>query len=195
MTETRTPTATRCPVRLLDAGRRFAGIFAAGLALALLTASGGPAPRAHAGGPSAPTHELRVVLDPDSGRIEARSEIDLQTPAPRMPDILLHPRMSVRSVRLDGQEVRFTFEGGRLVPLTAGLPLAAPARLSIEYEGLFPEPVPTPQFGSDNPAPESRRASPRAASSCRAAAAGTPSCRTGRSWSAWRSMPRKAFSP
>lgn len=148
MTETRTPTATRRPVRLPDAGRRYAAIFAAGLALALLTALGGPAPRAHAGGTPVPAHELRVVLDPDSGRIEARSEIDLQTSG--IPRILLHPRMSVRSVRLDGQEMRFTFEGGRLT-LAAAPPPAASARLSIEYEGRFPEPVPTPQFGSDNP--------------------------------------------
>lgn len=150
MTETRTPTAMPGPVRIAGVGGRPVRILAAAaLALSLLLAARGAAPEAHASEPAGTVHELRVVLDPDSGRIAARSVIDLQTSG--IPRILLHPRMSVRSVRLDGQEARFTFEGGRLVPLAAGLPHAAPARLSIEYGGHFPKPVPTPQFGSDNP--------------------------------------------
>jgi hypothetical protein len=95
-------------------------------------------------------HELRVVLEPETGRITGQSDIALPPGSGGVPDILLHPRMSVRSVNLDGQPARFSFAAGRLRP-EPDPSRPAPTRLAVEFEGRFPDPVPTAQFGSDNP--------------------------------------------
>lgn len=145
-TQARTDRASQRSCR----GRRTLGCVLWGLILALLAADAGPVFAERATKADEPAHELRVTLDPETGRIAGRSEIALPAGTRRMPDILLHPRMTVNDVRLDGEPVRFSFNGGLLRPHPDPA-RPAPARLTIEYRGLFPEPVPTAQFGSDNP--------------------------------------------
>jgi hypothetical protein len=107
-----------------------------------------PGARAAASPAGQAVQELRIDLDPRTGRIEGRSVLRLPAGS-GVPDILLHPRMTVKSVRLGGRAADFRFEGGIL--RIAPTPGAKAADISLEYAGSFPEPVPTPQFGSDNP--------------------------------------------
>lgn len=94
--------------------------------------------------------ELRVILDPETGGIAGHSLIRLPGDAAWPPDILLHPRMTVRSVSVDGSLARFRFRDGRLRMEDAPAGKRG-TEVTVEYEGRFPEPVPTPRFGSDNP--------------------------------------------
>ena len=113
--------------------------------LAVLALAAGPA----LAGETA-RQDLRIALDPKTGGIEGQSVIRLPAGLAEMPDIRLHPGLTVRSVSVDGRAAPFRFQGGRLlldrVPSTG-----AGAAITVEYGGAFPEPVPTPEFGSDNP--------------------------------------------
>lgn len=130
-------------------GPRWLGVLVASLLilplLAALALTSGPALAGVAA-----QQDLRIVLDPQTGGIEGRSVIRLPAGLTEMPDIRLHPGLTVRSVSLDGRAAPFRFQGGRLlldrVPSTG-----AGAAITVEYGGAFPEPVPTPEFGSDNP--------------------------------------------
>lgn len=116
-------------------------------ALGLSPAQGADAEQATQGA----VQKLRVTLGPTSGSISGHSEIRLPPLQGGLPDILLHPRMAIRSVRIDGAPVAFTFSQGRLRLTGKKSGSGPPTTIGLEYEGSFPEPVPVGQFASDNP--------------------------------------------
>jgi hypothetical protein len=93
---------------------------------------------------------LGVSIDPESGRIQGLSVTTLP-PGGSIPDFSLNPRMSVHSVSLDDAAAEFTFRDGRLNIVAPPRDDDPAARITITYSGTFPDAVPTPRFGSDNP--------------------------------------------
>ena len=94
---------------------------------------------------------LRVSIDPETGRLEGLAVTSLAPGRERIPDFSLNPRMKVHSVRLDDAKTDFTFRDGRLHIATGARKRDLAVRIAIAYSGTFPDPVPTPRFGSDNP--------------------------------------------
>lgn len=125
-----------------------------GAVLVILVALCLPVTETLASAPDRIRQELTVDLDPDTGRIDGHSVIVLPAGSAGLPDMLLHPRMTVKSVRVGDQAAAYGFEGGvlRVTPsLNAKQGGAEAGNITLEYTGTFPDPVPSPQFGSDNP--------------------------------------------
>ena len=111
----------------------------------LAIAPGAPAEAGSAG------QEIKVSIDPATGRLEGLGVTRLAPGQERIPDFSLNPRMNVHSVRLDDAETDFAFRDGRLRVMAAPRKRDHASRIAIAYSGAFPDPVPTPRFGSDNP--------------------------------------------
>ena len=96
-------------------------------------------------------HDLRVQLDPRTGTLHGHSIIRPGPINASTLDLLLHPRMRINSVHFNGQPVRFQFNQGRL-RLNLGMErIDENGVISVDYSGVFHDPVPMSQFSMDNP--------------------------------------------
>ena len=129
-------------------GKTFFRLLLACAAMILLTTAPGTDTDARAGSAA---QELRVRIDPEAGRLDGFSVTNLAPERQRIPDFSLAPRMTVHSVRLDDAETDFSFRDGRLRIVQTNGKRDNATRIAIAYSGTFPDAVPTPRFGSDNP--------------------------------------------
>lgn len=96
-------------------------------------------------------HDLRVVLDPSTSRLEG---IDAITIAPAAYDevvLNLTQKATVRSLTIDGRPGLFSFTSGRLRLKPAEGQTTGPLRIKVAYAAIFNDPVPVMPANTDNP--------------------------------------------
>ncbi len=95
--------------------------------------------------------ELRVHLDMVTGTLRGRSTIRTVFSEGADLDILLHPRMEVGPVQLNGRPVDHDFNNGRLRLHLDLADIGSELLISFEYSGRFLDPAPISSFSMDNP--------------------------------------------
>ncbi len=96
-------------------------------------------------------HDLTVILFPEKSELEGRDRIEIRLPLSIPVELLLSSHARIRAVRLDGNDLPYTFNRGRLTLAPDRKKSSPPVELSIDYTCRFDDPAPVRPLNSDNP--------------------------------------------
>lgn len=96
-------------------------------------------------------HDLRIKLDPASGRLAGVDTVTIRSGSGILPEFHLTSRATDIDVRIDDRPVPFTFADARLVPQIKGRRMKDPLEVTIAYTALFNDPAPVSPVNTDNP--------------------------------------------
>jgi hypothetical protein len=97
------------------------------------------------------SHELTVVIDPDSGALSGTDRILLSDCPQDVLPIGLHPRIRIQSLQVNGRpRAVVTRDSGLAVDLS-GADRGMPIELTLHYDGRFQDEAPVLPVNTDNP--------------------------------------------
>ena len=96
-------------------------------------------------------HELEITLFPDAGRLEGRDNITIKPTLGRIIEFNMAAQATQINVAVNRKPHPFKFEKGRLELTLEPQEQTAEVMVTIEYQGVFNDPVPVRPVNADNP--------------------------------------------
>jgi hypothetical protein len=96
-------------------------------------------------------HELAIDLQLENHKIIGEDRISIEGPAEPIVTLRLSEHALIKSVSVNDLTPKYSFRSGKLVIETGANPKDQPVVLTVSYEAVFNDPLPSDSTGFDNP--------------------------------------------